>query len=492
MSSLSGLSGGPGGLSGGNFDASMLMGHDFSKDLVGSSQGGVYTGVKAQYSSDGSGSKSQNQYGIDTAKFDTSAYQQMLDQLFNPKTYDKELLASPFHGNNYELPQGQGGKSQGQGYETSHESSVGSYASTDMSHTAYSAHSGSYQGSWNNGGQPYNSGHAGGDSIGVGQGHSSNGGGVAQNPFDTSRFMTGTSSSHSSTGYTGSSVNAGTSGMHVDSPFKITSAEKGETPFKVGNAGQGETPFKITSEGQGASPFKITDSNQGVNPFDIGSHGNGQGQSFQSLSGGQMYESGTGTFGGNQFLGSSGTGNKNGLDQYGNVDFSKLSGLTGSGVDMGTGGTSFGSSTGTGNYPSYSGGSYTSYTGSQQSSSGVNTGVSEGQFKTPFESDNYNDLLGNPFDSSSNFNSNHENFNQPAQSGGLQTYQGSAGSAGSAGLQNYQGSGSAGTQAYSGSSGSYGQGPAGNPFNQGGARMGLNRGNATFKNSVIVFLNSKF
>ena len=453
MSSMMGASGGPGGLTGGDFssNANLLMGHDFSADLVGSSLGGVYT--------DGSGSKGQSQYGIDTSRFDTSEYQNMVDQLFNPQTYDKELLASPFHG---ETSQGHSGNGQGQGqsYETSHESSIGSYAATDMSASAYSANSGSYQssGSYSTG-QGYGGGAAATTGSGATMaGNSDGSSGTVHSPFDTSGFLSG----GSSTGGTGTHASTSLGGSHSElnlaSPFKISDKDKGESPFKITNVGQGANPFDTSSFLTGAG------------------FGSGQSQTdFQSLSGGQSYQGGDGLTGETQFQINSGTTNKNGLDQYGNIDFSKLSGLTGSGVNLGTSGTQYGSVAGTGSGSHHSGSSYASFTGSKPSYTGVNTGVSESQYKTPFESENYNDLLGNPFDSSSDFNSNHENFNQPFsrgpdQSGGLQAYQGSSGSLGTAGIPSYLGSSGYAQQ------GTYDQGPAGNPFHQGGSRMNQMRG----------------
>ena len=531
MSSMAGMSSGPGGLSGSTFasNANMLMGHDFSKDLVGSSVGGIYNAGTAE--------KGSNQYGIDTSKFDTSDYQKMLDQLFNPQTYDKGLLSSPFHGDSYKLPQGQNGAGQGHSYETSHESSMGSYASTDMSSSVYSGNSGNYNGgqsqTYNDGqGHTYNGGNVVSSNGGSGQANTGGSGGLVHSPFDTSHFSTGVSNTYSNGAQLSGSSSGSNSGMTVDSPFKISNAEKGDTPFKIDSAGgfssgsysnmnsinanspfkindggKGNTPFKINEAGQGASPFKITDS-KGGSPFDTSKFfsGNfGTGQNF----GGQTFEGGDNSLGqiqyqgsaekdkngldqygnvdfsklsgmsgsrtGNQFQssGSSSTTHKNGLDQFGNVDFSKLSGLSGNAVDLGSSGTNYGNAAGSGSYSQFSGSSYIDYSANKPNINiGVNTGVSQSQFKTPFESDNYNELLGNPFDSSSNFNSNHENFNQPfsqgpAQSGGLRTYQGSQGSAGSAGS-----AGTARMPSYLGGQTQVSdQGPAGNPFSQGGARM---------------------
>ena len=438
MSSLLSGSSGPGGLTGGDFtgDANSLMGHDFSADLVGSSVGGVYSGN----TNAGSGSKGQGQYGTDTARFDTSQYQNMLDQLFNPDTYDKELLASPFHGETPEAHSGNGqGQGQGQGYQTSHESSMGSYASTDMSSSTYSGNSGSYQ---SNGGS-FGDGSA-VSSHGSGAGHSVGSSGIAHSSFDAHHFLTGGSSS---TGSGSMHTSSGShSGLNLDSPFKISGSSNGESPFKITSSG-----------GQGKNPFDTSSFMTGGSGGTVNSNTN-----FQSMSGGQSYQGGDDLQGTSQFQGNSISANKNGLDQYGNVDFSRLSGSTG------TVGSQYGSVGAAGSGLQYTGGSLT---GSKPSYNGVNTGVSESQFKTPFESDNYNDLLGNPFESSSSFSSDHETLNQPFnggpdQSGGLQQYQGSSGTSGSAGVPSYLGS-----SGY-GQSNGYGQGPAGDPFRQGGSRMG--------------------
>ena len=500
MSSMSGMASGPGGLSGGTFasNANMLMGHDFSKDLVGSSTGGVYNAGTAE--------KGSNHYGIDTAKFDTSDYQNMLDQLFNPQTYDKGLLSSPFHGDTYKLPQGQNSAGHGTSYETSHESSMGSYASTDMSSSVYNGNSGSFTGGQ---GQTHTSvvSSNGGSGSGSGQTNTGGSGGLVHSPFDASHFLGGSNINSNGASATSGGSNSGTfnspfkigDAATKDTPFKINSASSsgftnmnsmnGNSPFKINSGEKGNTPFKINGAGQGKNPFKISDTNGG-SPFGNGQNFGGQkfGSGDNSL--GQMqYQgnaekdkhgldqygnvdfsklsgiSGSGT--GTQFQ-SGGTANKNDLDKYGNVDFSKLSGLSGNTVDLGGSGANNGNSVGSGSYSQFSGSTYIDYSSASKPNlnTGVNTGVSQSQFKTPFESDNYNDLLGNPFDSSSNFNSNHDNFNQPfsqgpSQSGGLQSYQGSQGSTGTAGMPSYLGGQTQGSN----------QGPAGNPFSQGGAQM---------------------
>ena len=385
------MSSGPGGLAGGSFfsgaNTSALMGTDYSKHMTGEH---------------GYGDTSFGATGgqVDTARFDTSAYQNQLKDMFNTDNVANELtgMGNPFDGSSYDLPTDHQSSNY---YDTSKDSSLGSYASTDMS--SYASTSGSSS-SWDNiahtgsSGRYEESNKA--DGYGTGSSTSSE---KHASPFEVHNYsLNGASSSNND---------------DIKSPFDTSNSNemgmgtKGNNPFTVTNTGS-NSMFGSTGTGTGSSPFDASkSSNTGS-----GSYGRDS-SSYSNMASGSQY---TNTYSDNRNSGQ------------------------------------FRDSSDSGQYRAGSGGSSSSYdtSGSMYSSSGYTGGSDTSQYKTPFESDNYNDLLGNPFKSDSYFDSNKQNFKLPYEKTDSAMQTGSGPS----------------------QQDSRGAGPAGDPFSQGGNSMGSSLG----------------
>lgn len=489
------MSSGPGGLTGGSFlsgtNDSRLMGTDYSKQISAQGFGEMSSASTNQDRENGGGSR-----------FDTSAYEYMLKDMFNTDNVGQELtnMGNPFDGNSYDLPTNKN-TDNGQGYETSKEASMGSYASTDMSKY------GDTSGAGDSGVQTHSTGYGNAktDSSNP-SGTDTNSAGQYQSPFNIDNYDK--NSPPSSSGYGNNvnnvkgpfdtssfnnaknpfSVNRNSGAMNmgsqyaINSPFTVNGAYNNNGPFSIDAVGNrpgygGNVPYGNTAQGPfdtskfssmggvtGQGPFNV---NQGTNvaqiPFNTGSY------ETNGLSG-QMIQNGGSTARYTETTG---------LDQYGNVDFGTITGLSGKGeggniAGMGMKDYSTGSSTysggsnayldtssGSGKYNSYSGshnnGQYTgngAFSSSPYDASASTykttgyVGVSESQYKTPFESDNYNSMLENPFDSKSYFDSNVQNFKTP--------------------YEKTDAASQAGTGPYQEHIQYNGAGPAGDPFNQGG------------------------
>lgn len=461
------MSSGPGGLIGGNFlsgtNASLLMGTDFSRQMM--SQGNIdnNVGVKEQ--------------GTDGQRFDTSAYESMIKDMFNVAQVDKELtdLGNPFDGNHYELPNENHNENR---YDTSKEASVGSYASTDMSSYASSSGSGHSGSSSDNGKSSTSSSYGGNNSpfnvnnYDFNRPHSSSGyNNDIKSPFDTSNFdniksnQFGSRFGNNDGGNSPFTINnVGTNSMFGDNKGGSASGPFDTSKFSSLGSSKGQSPFSInrmSTENQ--SPFNAGTNMQNQSPFDTGTN-------IQNQNSGNFMQY---------------TQTK-GLDSYGNIDFGSLSQMSGSLSSGATNGQSYSQDMYSGNSHSYTGGNFNSnsyspdsfasgqysnnrestnyrtsedlsgspYDTSQSMYSGSGyTGVSESQYKTPFESDNYNDLLDNPFKSESYFDSTSQNFDLPYEKTdtALQAGNGPA-------QQEY-----------------HGTGPAGDPFRQGGNNNRMQR-----------------
>lgn len=420
LSSL--MKSGPGGLTGGNFlsgNNSMLAGHDFSKDM--NNNGGQFGDMGL-----GQG-QSENKIGIDNSRFDTTAYQQMLQDLFSTDNTGQGIkgMGTPFDGNSYNY------NNNGGSYNTNKEASIGSFASTDMS--LYTGSSGSGSSHVNTqfhdlqNGQNKES----GSTYSSGSNIESSGYNSYSNPFDVHNYNIGSSSSSS----------YGTTGHE-----SLSNVNKGQSPFSIKNSDTGKSPFSTNSNsvsnngiGSGSGPFDT--SKYGMSNGNSGKHSSIEQNPFDTS---KYQASGAlSNMMGNQNMATGSNNYNNGLDAYGNVDFGTLSSLSGNDASNIAGGE-FSSRNGAGS----------SYTGAK---TGYNSG-SESQYKTPFESDNYNNLLDNPFKSDSYFDTTRQNFKLPYETdSNLHQNSYSNLDMSSAG---YGGSG------YGGAS------PGGDPFHQGGHSMG--------------------
>jgi hypothetical protein len=328
----------------------------------------------------------------------------MLQDLFSTDNSGQGMkdMGSPFDGNSFNY----NNNNNGGDYNTDKEASIGSFASTDMSY--YTGNGGTTTGNENSKFQNLQKGQntGSGNSYSSGSNMESSGSNLFSNPFDVHNYDTGNSSPNSD----GATEHGSLSNMNdKQSPFSIKNSGTGKTPFSV-NSNSGSTSGNGVGSGSGpfdTSKFGMSNGNSnkhsdiGQNPFDTSKY-----QASGAVS----------SMMGNQNMA---TGSKNyntGLDAYGNVNFRTLS----------------------------AGAGYNSR--------------SESQYETPFETDNYNNLLDNPFKSDSYFDTTKQNFKLPYETDS-KIQQSSYSNLGlsSAG---YSGDG------YTGS------GPGGDPFNQGGHSMG--------------------
>ncbi|XP_045209971.2 uncharacterized transmembrane protein DDB_G0289901-like [Mercenaria mercenaria] len=463
------MNSGPGGLSGGAFipsNASHLMGHDFSKDL------GNYDGQFGEMNL-GQG-QGENTVGVDNSRFDTTAYQQMLQQLFSAGNSGQELkdMGTPFDGSSYTSNYN---TDSGEHHNTAMEASVGSFASADISSYAGSSNTATGQAiSQFQGMQKGNAGHYTGSGSGSYSGgpnvasSGSNNDGTYSSPFDVNNYDVGHMSPSS----------GGAAGMGSGSDMN-----KGQNPFEINNYSTGKNMFSLNSNYNDAGSTSGNGIGTEPGPFDTSKFGMlGQNLNKQPGSGQNPFDtnkyqdsSALSNMMGNQKYQNIGKGSADfnqGLDEYGNVNFGTLSGLSGNTVDPGAAGGL--GMTGTGSYSagpkgssSYNGlqdesgnGQYRAeYTGIGSTYSGAGTGYdaeSKSQYETPFEADNYNDLLGNPFRSDSYFDTTKQNFKLPYETNGN--------------LQQSSYSNSGPSAGYSGNR-YVGSGPAGDPFHQGGNSM---------------------